>query len=636
MISITLPDSSKKEFKIGVRGTEVAQSISNDLAKASIAIKVNGILQDLSVEIRENAKIKIITAKHKEGLDILRHDTAHILAQAVKELYPSAQIAIGPIISDGFYYDIDYKKSFTLDDLQKLEKKMQEIVERNYEIKRELWSRKRAIDFFKKSAESYKVEIINSIPETEEIGIYRQGDFIDICRGPHSPNTGKTKFFKLMKLSGSYWRGDSRNKMLQRIYGTAWTTKNDLDDYLRKLEEAEKRDHRKLAQTMDLFHIQEEAQGAVFWHKNGWILYRTLEEYIREKLYANGYEEVKTPIMLEQKFWEKSGHWDKFRKHMFTTEVDEKILAIKPMNCPCHVQIFNNRIRSYRDLPIRMAEFGMCHRNEASGALHGLMRVRNFTQDDAHIFCTREQITDETIKFCDLLKEVYKELGFAEIRIKFSNRPELRAGTDEVWDQAENSLKDSLEKAGMDFVMNPGEGAFYGPKLEFILKDAIGREWQCGTLQVDFVLPERLEARYVGSDNQKYNVVMLHRAILGTFERFIGILIENYAGKLPLWLSPVQVIIVTITNEVNSYADKLHKILKKNKIRASVDASGCMISYKIREYSTKKVPVMWIIGNKEMQQNTVSIRRLGLNSTKCLSIDSALSNLITEIEEREV
>ena len=633
MIVITFPDNNTKEFKSSITGIEIAKSISLSLANSAIAIEINEKLSDLSKEINENARVKIITDKDEIGLDILRHDTAHILAQAIKELYPEAQIGIGPTIKDGFYYDIDYKESFTLSDLEKIEKHMRKIIKRNDKIFREVWRRNDAIELFQKMNETYKVKIISAIPKEENIILYRQSNFLDLCRGPHALTTGKEKFFKLMKLAGSYWRGNSKNKMLQRIYGTAWAKKEDLENHLHKLEEAEKREHRKLAQVMDLFHIQEEAQGSVFWHENGLIVYRILENYIRKKLQDNGYIEVKTPIILERQLWEKSGHWEKFREHMFITEVDERTLAIKPMNCPCHVELFNRKTRSYKDLPVRMAEFGVCHRNEPSGSLHGLMRVRSFTQDDAHIFCTENQITTETIEFCNLLREIYKEFGFNEIRVKFSDRPKIRAGSDEIWDKAEKSLKHSLKIANIEYSVNPGEGAFYGPKLEFILKDAIGRKWQCGTLQVDFILPERLNAYYIGSDNKHHKVVMLHRAILGTFERFIGILIEHYSGKFPLWLAPIQIVIATITSEVDLYADKLYKVLKSNNIRVTFDKSNQKISYKIRDYSTKKIPVMWVVGKIEMQNGLVSVRKLGSNDVYSMSVDNAIEILMKEIKE---
>lgn len=632
VVNITLPDGSIKQFNEPITGLELANMISKSLVKAAVAIKVNQKLQDLTYVIASDASIDIITGHDDVGLDILRHDTAHILAQAVRELYPNTRIAIGPTIKDGFYYDLDPVTNFTIENLEIIEQRMQEIVRRNEKITREIWSRETAIKYFQNINEDYKVKILQDIPAREDITVYHQGDFTDLCRGPHAPTTGQTKFFKLIKLAGAYWRGDSKNKMLQRIYGTAWFTKKDLDNYLFRLKEAEKRDHRKIAQLMDLFHIQEEAQGSVFWHQNGWIIYSTLEQYIRKKLQNNGYVEVKTPIMLEQKLWEKSGHWDKFKQHMFISEADNKTLAIKPMNCPCHVQIFNQHTKSYRDLPLRMAEFGVCHRNESSGSLYGLMRVRSFVQDDAHIFCTKEQVTDEIIKFCNLVKEVYRELGFNDVSVKFSDRPKVRAGTDEVWDQAESALTKALAVANIKYTLNPGEGAFYGPKLEFILEDSIGREWQCGTLQIDYILPERLDACYIGSDNQQHRPVMLHRAILGTFERFIGILIEHYEGKFPLWLAPVQVVILTITTDVNEYADKLYRVLQRHEVRVSIDKSNQKISYKVREYSVKKVPVIWVIGQEEMQNNSVSVRRLGSDKVTNFSFEEATQLLIKEMQ----
>ncbi len=636
MITITFPDGNSKQFPAGVTGVEIANTISTSLSKSAVAINVNNNLQDLTKPITEDSTIEIITTAHEKGIDILRHDTAHILAQAVKELYPNTKIAIGPTINEGFYYDLEPENNFTWEDLEGIEKKMNDIIMRNEDIIPEVWSRDEAIKYFQNIGETYKVEIINAIPSDETVTIYRQGDFIDLCRGPHAPTTGHKKFFKLIKLAGSYWRGDSNNKMLQRIYGTAWASKKDLDAYLLRIEEAEKRDHRKLAQIMDLFHLQEEAQGSVFWHEKGWTLYRILEDYIRKKLEKYGYFEVKTPIMLERQLWENSGHWEKFREHMFISEADDKVLAIKPMNCPCHVQIFNQHTKSYRDLPLRMAEFGACHRNEASGALHGLMRVRSFVQDDAHIFCTTEQITDETIMFCNLLMEVYQELGFKEVYVKFSDRPEKRAGTDQIWDKAEEALKTSLQATGLEYSLNPGEGAFYGPKLEFVLRDAIGRDWQCGTLQVDFILPERLGAYYTGADNKQHHPVMLHRAILGTFERFIGILIENYAGKFPLWLSPIQVVIATITNDADQYAEKLYQALQENNIRARLDKSNQKISYKVRDHSTKKIPVIWVVGKEEMTNNLVSVRRLDSQTVSKISIAEAIQYLKDKIGRKEI
>lgn len=621
MVTITLPDGTTKQFHPAVTGLEIAESIGAGLAKASLAIRINGTLQDLSEPITRDASIAIITGKDEEGIDILRHDAAHTLAEAVKELYPETQVTIGPAIENGFYYDFARATPFSLDDLAKIEKRMVEITKRDEKITREVWKREDAITFFKEQGEHYKAEIIEAIPAGEDISLYRQGDFIDLCRGPHAPSTGKLKAFKLMKLAGAYWRGDSKNAMLQRIYGTAWGDEKQLKEYLHRLEEAEKRDHRKLGKEMSLFHIQEEAIGMIFWHDKGWTLFRLLEQYIRQKIRARGYLEVKTPILVERTLWEQSGHWEKFRHAMFTAESEERTLALKPMNCPCHVQIFNQGIKSYRELPIRMAEFGTCHRNEPSGSLHGLMRVRGFTQDDAHIFCTEDQITSETIEFCTLLLEVYKDLGFTEVKVKFSDRPEVRAGSDEIWDKAESSLKTAVEAAGLEYTMNPGEGAFYGPKLEFVLRDAIGRDWQCGTLQVDFVLPERLGASYIGSDGNKYRPVMLHRAILGSFERFIGILIEQYAGKFPLWLAPTQVVVASVTNEVDDYATAVYDMLIQAGLRAEIDITSEKIGYKIRHHSLAKVPVILAVGKNEKQENTVSVRRMDSEKQEVFSLD---------------
>lgn len=631
-INITLPDGSQRQYNSGVTGHDIALSIGAGLAKAALAVKVDGKEMDLSREITGNAEISIITAKDAEGLEILRHDTAHILAQAVKELYENVQVTIGPSIEDGFYYDFSRAEPFTPEDLVKIEKRMTEIVKRDDAIVREIMGRSEAVKFFKAKGEKYKAEIIESIPGDEDITLYRQGDFIDLCRGPHSPSTGKPKAFKLMKVAGAYWRGDSNNEMLQRIYGTAWASEKDLQQYLTRLEEAEKRDHRKLGREMELFHIQEEAVGQVFWHDYGWTLYRNLENYIRAKLQKADYKEVKTPILVSRSLWEKSGHWEKFRENMFISESEDKPLAIKPMNCPCHVQIFNQGIKSYRDLPLRMAEFGSCHRNEPSGSLHGLMRVRGFTQDDAHIFCTEDQITSETVNFCNLLLEVYKDLGFNEVKVKFSDRPEVRAGDDTTWDKAESSLKEAIEAAGLAYTLNPGEGAFYGPKIEFVLTDAIGRDWQCGTLQVDFVLPERLGANYIGVDGDKHRPVMLHRAILGSFERFVGILIEQYAGKFPLWLSPVQVVVATVTNEADNYALEVQKILKESGIRAEVDISKEKISYKVRQQSLRKIPVIFAVGKNEMGNKTVSVRRLGSNNQEVLALNDIVNKIRDEAQ----
>ena len=629
-LTITLPDGTTRPYAHGTTGMQIAESIGAGLAKAALAIRVNGREQDLSEPITVDSAIAIITGKDEAGLEIIRHDAAHMMAEAVKELYPETQVTIGPAIENGFYYDFARATPFTPEDLEKIEKRMLEISKRDEKITREVWKREDAIVFFKSIGELYKAEIIEAIPAGEDISLYRQGNFIDLCRGPHAPSTSKIKAFKLMKLAGAYWRGDSKNAMLQRIYGTAWADEKQLADYLHRLEEAEKRDHRKLGREMSLFHIQEEAIGMIFWHDKGWTLFRLLEQYIRDKIRARGYLEVKTPILVERTLWEQSGHWEKFRHAMFTAESEEKILALKPMNCPCHVQIFNQGIKSYRELPIRMAEFGTCHRNEPSGSLHGLMRVRGFTQDDAHIFCTEDQITSETIEFCNLLREVYKDLGFTDIAVKFSDRPAVRAGSDEIWDKAESSLKAAVEAAGLSYTMNPGEGAFYGPKLEFVLRDAIGRDWQCGTLQVDFVLPERLGAGYIGSDGNKYRPVMLHRAILGSFERFIGILIEQYAGKFPLWLAPLQIVVASVTNEVDDYAVSVHQTLLKAGLRAELDISSEKIGYKIRQHSLAKVPVIFAVGKNEMQNNTVSVRRMDSDKQEIFPLDEIVHSLQKE------
>jgi threonyl-tRNA synthetase len=630
-IQITLPDGSMREYPRPVTGETIAASIGAGLLKAALAIRVNGELRDLAREIEGNAHIAIITGKDAEGLELIRHDTAHIMAEAVKELYPETQVTIGPAIENGFYYDFAREEPFTPEDVEKIEAHMHEIIKRDEKIVREVWDRDEAIAFFTKLGEKYKAEIISDLPEGETITLYRQGEFIDLCRGPHAPSTGKIQHFKLMKLAGAYWRGNSKNQMLQRIYGTAWASKDDLKAYLHRLEEAEKRDHRRLGREMELFHIQEEAVGQVFWHPKGWTLYRTLENYIREKIQANGYVEVRTPILVDRTLWEKSGHWDKFRQNMFTSNSDEeRTLAIKPMNCPCHVQIFNQGLKSYRDLPLRMAEFGTCHRNEPSGALHGIMRVRAMVQDDAHIFCTEDQIVSETERFCSLLQEVYKELGFDQVAVKIATRPEMRAGTDETWDKAEASLENAVKEVGLDYTICPGEGAFYGPKLEFHLRDAIGRDWQCGTLQLDFVLPERLDANYIGADGNKHRPVMLHRAILGTMERFIGILIEQYAGKFPLWLAPVQVVVTTITNEVDGYAEEVFEALKNKGIRAEIDLSPEKINYKIRQHSHAKVPVIVTVGKREAEEKTVSLRRLGSQDQETVALGELLDRMVEE------
>ena len=631
MVAITLPDGSKREFDKPVSGADVAADIGPGLAKAALAVRVGGEMKDLSTVIDADAEIAIVTAKDEDALELLRHDCAHVMAEAVKELFPGTQVTIGPNIENGFYYDFARDEPFVPEDLEKIEARMHEIVKRDEPVTREVWDRAEAIKFFKDKGEHYKAEIIEEIPGDEEVSLYRQGDFIDLCRGPHLPSTGKLgKAFKLTKLAGAYWRGDSKNEMLQRIYGTCWAEKKQLKAYLHMLEEAEKRDHRRLGREMSLFHLQDVATGAVFWHPKGWTLYRTLRSYMRERLNAEGYIEVNTPQMVDRVLWEASGHWDKFREHMFTSDVEDKVLGLKPMNCPCHVQIFKQGITSYRDLPIRMAEFGACHRNEPSGALHGLMRLRAFVQDDAHIFCTEDQITSETQAFCRLLQSVYKDLGFEDVIVKFSDRPEVRAGSDETWDKAERALQDATTATGLETELNPGDGAFYGPKLDFVLRDAIGRDWQCGTLQVDFVLPERLDAHYIGEDGEKHRPVMLHRAILGSFERFLGILIEHYAGKFPLWLAPLQVVVATITSEADDYATRVHAALCEAGLKAELDIRNEKINYKIREHSVAKVPIILVIGAKEAADGTVAMRRLGGKDQENLVLKEATGRLQEE------
>ena len=631
MVAITLPDGSKREFDKPVSGADVAADIGPGLAKAALAVRVGGEMKDLSTVIDADAEIAIVTTKDEDALELLRHDCAHVMAEAVKELFPGTQVTIGPNIENGFYYDFARDEPFVPEDLEKIEARMHEIVKRDEPVTREVWDRAEAIKFFKDKGEHYKAEIIEEIPGDEEVSLYRQGDFIDLCRGPHLPSTGKLgKAFKLTKLAGAYWRGDSKNEMLQRIYGTCWAEKKQLKAYLHMLEEAEKRDHRRLGREMSLFHLQDVAAGAVFWHPKGWTLYRTLRSYMRERLNAEGYIEVNTPQMVDRVLWEASGHWDKFREHMFTSDVEDKVLGLKPMNCPCHVQIFKQGITSYRDLPIRMAEFGACHRNEPSGALHGLMRLRAFVQDDAHIFCTEDQITSETQAFCRLLQSVYKDLGFEDVIVKFSDRPEVRAGSDETWDKAERALQDATTATGLETELNPGDGAFYGPKLDFVLRDAIGRDWQCGTLQVDFVLPERLDAHYIGEDGEKHRPVMLHRAILGSFERFLGILIEHYAGKFPLWLAPLQVVVATITSEADDYATRVHAALCEAGLKAELDIRNEKINYKIREHSVAKVSIILVIGAKEVADGTVAMRRLGGKDQENLVLKEATARLQEE------
>ncbi len=631
MVSICLPDGSTREYDGPVTAATVAGDIGPGLAKAALAARLDGRLVDLSLPIARDAALEIVTARDDDALELLRHDCAHVLAEAAKELWPDIQVTIGPAIDDGFYYDFSRAEPFTPDDLETMEARMREIVGRDEEIVREVWDRDDAIGYFKSIGELYKAEIIAGLPEDEVISVYRQGEFIDLCVGPHLPSTGKLgTAFKLMKIAGAYWRGDSRNEMLQRVYGTCWRNDKELKAYLHRLEEAERRDHRRLGREMDLFHFQEEAAGMVFWHPKGWTLYRTVERYMRDRLDAAGYDEVKTPQLVDRTLWEASGHWDKFREHMYTSESEERIFALKPMNCPGHVQIFKQRLKSYRDLPLRMAEFGACHRYEPSGALHGLMRVRAFVQDDAHIFCADDQITDESIRFCDLLMGIYRDFGFSDVMVKFADRPPVRAGEDAVWDRAEAALKTAVEAAGLPYTMNPGEGAFYGPKLEFVLRDAIGRDWQCGTLQVDFVLPERLDASYVGEDNQRHRPVMLHRAILGSFERWLGILIENFAGRFPLWLAPVQVMIATITNDADAYAREVAAEMHAAGLRVELDLRNEKISYKVREHSLAKVPVIVAVGKNEMEARTLAVRRLGDKRQEVGPRDAVVAGLARE------
>ena len=632
---ITLPDGSQRQFDQAVSVMDVALSIGAGLAKATLAGKVNGKLVDAITLIDADATVQIVTAKDADGVDVIRHSTAHLLAQAVKQLFPTAQVTIGPVIENGFYYDFAYERSFTPDDLAAIENKMQELAAADITVQRSLMSRDQAIGFFQELGEKYKAEIIASIPANEDLSLYNQGDFTDLCRGPHVPSTGKLKAFKLMKIAGAYWRGDSKNEMLQRIYGTAWGDAKELAAYLNRLEEAEKRDHRKIGKTLDLFHTQEEAPGMVFWHDKGWTIYQQVEQYIREKLRVNGYGEVRTPQIVDRTLWEKSGHWDKFSAMMFTTHSENRDYAVKPMNCPCHIQIYNQGIKSYRDLPVRLAEFGSCHRNEPSGTLHGLMRVRNFVQDDAHIFCTEDQIQSEVSIFIDLLFEVYKDFGFEEVIIKLSTRPENRVGDDSVWDKAESALELALNNKGLDWQLQPGEGAFYGPKIEFSLKDCIGRVWQCGTIQVDFSMPARLDASYIGEDSARHVPVMLHRAILGSLERFIGILIEQYSGTFPLWLAPVQVVVLNITDRHAEYAEQVRLELEKQGFRVKIDLRNEKIGFKIREHSMQRVPYLLIIGDKELETQTITVRTQQGEDLGSLSIGQLGERLSNQIADRK-
>jgi len=631
---VRLPDGSERNFDNPVTVAEVAASIGAGLARAALAGKVNGQLVDTSYLIEKNIDLAIITDKDPEGLDVVRHSTAHLLAQAVKELFPDAQVTIGPVIEDGFYYDFSYKRPFTPEDLAAIEKKMAEIAKRDLKVERKVLERSDAIRFFMNLGEHYKAQIIESIPGDEDVSLYTQGEFTDLCRGPHVPSTGKLKVFKLMKLAGAYWRGDSRNEMLQRVYGTAWTKKEDQEAYLHRLEEAEKRDHRKLGKFLDFFHIQEEAPGMVFWHPNGWEIWQQIEQYMRRKLVEHGYQEVRTPQVMDKALWEKSGHWENYRENMFTTHSESRDYAVKPMNCPGHIQIFNQGLKSYRELPLRLAEFGSCHRNEPSGSLHGIMRVRGFTQDDAHIFCTEAQIQAEVGTFIDMLQEVYADFGFHEVLVKLSTRPEKRVGAEHLWDKAEAGLEAALNHKGLAWELQPGEGAFYGPKIEFSLKDSIGRVWQCGTIQLDFALPQRLEASYIAEDNSRQVPVMLHRAILGSMERFIGILIENHAGAMPLWLAPVQLVVMDITDNQAEYAKVVAEELKKNGFRVQTDLRNEKITYKIREHSLQKLPYQIILGDKEMAANVVAVRARSGEDLGQMPLEALVERLKQEVSQR--
>ena len=631
MVSISLPDGKTKKYESPVTGNQIAKDIAPSLLKKALVVEVNGEYKDLNVEISADSKVKIITIDDDYALELLRHDSAHCMAMAVQQLYPGTQVTIGPVIENGFYYDFARDEPFSDSDLTKIEKKMHEIISQDPKTTREVWNRNKAIKHFKNIGEHYKAEIIESIPKNEEVSVYYHGSWHDLCRGPHLPSLGKIgKAFKLMKVAGAYWRGDSKNKMLQRIYGTCWKTKKDLDDYLHRIEEAEKRDHRKLGKVLDLFHFQEESPGAVFWHQKGWSLFQSLVKFMRDKQNEAGYLEVNTPEMLDKALWEKSGHWEKFQEYMYTTDADDKTFAIKPMNCPGHVQVYNQGLKSYKDLPLKISEFGKVHRYEPSGALHGLMRVRAFTQDDAHIFCTHEQITEESLKVTNLILDIYKTFGFENVKLKFSDRPDKRVGSDEVWDQSEKALLDAIKASALKYEVNKGEGAFYGPKIEFVLIDAIGREWQCGTLQVDFNLPGRLEATYVASDGSKQVPVMLHRAMFGSLERFIGILIEHHAGKFPLWLSPDQVAVLPISNEQNDYAINVKMLLEKKGLRSIIDDRNEKINYKIREHSVSKIPILMICGAKEVQNKTITIRRLGQEQQQTMGLEEAIKELSKE------
>ena len=631
MVSVRLPDGSQRQFESAVTVAEVASSIGAGLAKAALAGKVDGKLVDTTYLIERDADLAIVTDKDADGLEVIRHSTAHLLAYAVKSLFPDAQVTIGPVIDNGFYYDFSYKRPFTPEDLEAIEKKMAELAKKDEPVERKVIARDEAVAYFKSIGEHYKAEIIASIPANEDVSLYSEGEFTDLCRGPHVPSTGKLKVFKLMKLAGAYWRGDSKNEMLQRIYGTAWTKKEDQEAYLHMLEEAEKRDHRKLGRQLDLFHFQDEAPGLIFWHPKGWTIWQQVEQYMRHVYQDNGYQEVKAPQILDRSLWEKSGHWDNYKDNMFTTDSENRAYALKPMNCPGHVQIFRSNMHSYRELPLRYGEFGQCHRNEPSGSLHGMMRVRGFTQDDGHIFCTEDQILDECVAFTALLQKVYRDFGFTEVIYKVATRPEKRVGSDELWDKAEQALIESLKRSGCEYEITPGEGAFYGPKIEYTLKDAIGRPWQCGTIQVDFSMPVRLEAEYVAEDNTRKVPVMLHRAILGSLERFIGMLIENHAGALPLWLAPVQVSILNISEGQSDYAKEIEQSLKKQGFRVQADLRNEKITYKIREHSVQKLPYIVVVGDKERDAKTVAVRARGNVDLGVMSLDDLVGRLNHEV-----
>ena len=634
MPEIRLPDGSTRSYSKNITVADVALDIGEGLARAALAGKVGDQLVDLSYEISSDSNLSIITARDQEGIDVIRHSTAHLLAYAVKELFPDAQVTIGPVIDNGFYYDFSYKRPFTPEDLSTIEKKMAELAKKDFTVERIVMDRKEAIKHFKGIKEEYKSEIIESIPDAEEVSLYKEGDFIDLCKGPHVPSTGKLKVFKLMKVAGAYWRGDSNNEMLQRIYGTAWATKDELKEYLYRLEEAEKRDHRKLGKQLDLFHIQDNAPGMVFWHAKGWSLWLVVEGYIRQMFKDYGYKEIRTPTVLDKTLWEKSGHWENYQDHMFTTASENRVYAVKPMNCPGHVEVFKKTLHSYRDLPLRLAELGSCHRNEPSGALHGLMRVRGFTQDDAHIFCTEAQVKDEVKSFNDMLYKAYQDFGFKDVEVVLSTRPEKRIGSDEIWDKSEEALGSALKEVGQEYKIQPGEGAFYGPKIEYILKDSLGRIWQCGTIQLDFNLPKRLGAEYIDEDNSKKHPVMLHRVIVGSMERFIGILIEHYAGLMPLWLAPIQVILLNIADAHKPYTEKLKSRFEENGVRCESDLRNEKITYKIREHSIQRIPYLVVIGDREVQEQQVTVRAHNGDDLGSMSFDSFLDKLKKDIDNK--